>query len=91
MNVNVTDSAVTYLNKILQNTGKEYLRFDIGTSTWCDYDFALSPSEKTDKDFVIESQGFNFLIRDEIKNVYENAKVDYVAEGFSMGLKVELS
>ena len=91
MNVNVTDSAVTYLNKTLQNTGKEYLRFDIGTSTCCDYVFTLSPSEKTDKDFLIESQGFNFLIRDEIKNVYENAKVDYVAEGFSMGLKVELS
>ncbi|MDO5017902.1 MAG: iron-sulfur cluster biosynthesis family protein [Lagierella massiliensis] len=91
MKVTVTDTAVEKLNKMLESTGKEYLRFDVGASTCCYFVFTVSPSDKTDRDFVIESSGFKFLVHDEIKDAYKNATVDYITEGFSQGLKVELS
>ncbi len=90
MKVTVKDAAIDELKKMLEVTGKEYLRFDIGSKTCCDYIFTLIPSDKTDRDAVLESDGFDFLIHEEIKDAYEEAIVDYVSEGFARGLNIEL-
>ncbi|WP_300410029.1 iron-sulfur cluster biosynthesis family protein [Lagierella sp.] len=90
MKVTVKDAAVNELKRLLESTGKEYLRFEIGAKTCCDYIFTLIPSEKTDRDAEMEDSGIKFLIYEDIKDTYEEAIVDYVAEGFARGLKIEL-
>lgn len=78
MVINLTDKAKDKLKELLAaEENDKLLRLYIAGYGWGGPSFGMALDEPKENDIELESEGFNFVIEDDLSDMYESFSVDY--------------